>query len=183
MSGKWLERAGFSIGARIKVKVTRGRLIVDVEPAADKVPAQKSYSYLSDVDIPQVFYCHDDPSPEPVPQSAPTRVNTLNPGVKHKAAGARAGWHERIRTALPRQLGSLLQNERARRDLDRGEIAVHAGVNRPHYGAIEQGSQQPNLSTFISLAWAFNEEPRDLFDRLLEQLGFSSGTRPLPAIL
>ena len=52
-------------------------------------------------------------------------------------------------------------------------------MSEASYRAFDRGERQPNLATFIAIAWTLDQDPRELFDRVLLQMGFPPGTRPV----
>ena len=112
---------------------------------------------------------------------------------------AQAGFHigAHVRIAVDAQ--RLLIETKAPESKSRSEIlnerraalATEAALDPPPqtptalqtFGAVEsvhgRGDRQPNLSTFIAIAWTLDQDPRELLDKLLLQMGFPSGTRPV----
>ena len=76
-------------------------------------------------------------------------------------------------------LRRCLVAERSRLQLHPARIAAHAGVSDSQYRAFDRGDNQPNLATFIAIAWVLDQDPRELFDKLLLQMGFPPGNRPV----
>jgi hypothetical protein len=91
----------------------------------------------------------------------------------------RGEWPDRIGAALEPALGDALVAESSRLRLDPENIASLAGVSWYRYRAFARGDNQPNLSTFVAIAWVLDQDPRELLDKLLLQMGLPPGTRPV----
>ena len=78
IEGHWLEEAGFEIGRRVKVHVTHGRLIVELEPLPECGPIQKSRVRRS--------WVHDYPNLKPPTLDVPERESGDQPVRVHEPA-------------------------------------------------------------------------------------------------
>ena len=88
-------------------------------------------------------------------------------------------WPEKISALLKPALGDLLYEEATRLRLSRGCIAGRAEISPSAYAALDRGENQPDLSKFIAIAWALDQDPRELLDKLLTKMGFPGGARPI----
>ena len=88
-------------------------------------------------------------------------------------------WPQRIGEVVEPALGDVLAEERTRLNLPPKAIASRAGVSESAYRAFDRGERQPDLATFMAIAWTLHKDPRELFDRLLLQMGFPAGIRPV----
>jgi len=206
MGGKWLDDAGFHIGCDVQVTVETDCLVV--RPAMPKAKSnsqirEERRPALQDmaargVGMPAAVYpslglmgrvCEPTASQTPVAQpskgaaASPPPTGSGKPPFPfretRRLTQTRGTWPERIGKTLKLALGDVLFNERSRRDLHPLTIANHAQVGDSHYRALDRGTAQPNISTFIAIAWALDQDPRDLLDKLLLQMGLPPGTRPV----
>ena len=88
-------------------------------------------------------------------------------------------WPDRISALLKPALGDVLHTEQSKRRLCPDWITARAQIGKSGYAAFERGKSEPNLSKFIAIAWALDQDPRVLLDKLLTQMGFPNGTRPI----
>jgi DNA-binding XRE family transcriptional regulator len=88
-------------------------------------------------------------------------------------------WSQWVAASLQPALGDLLSEERKRLNLSPIAMASWAEIGESHYRAIDRGDRQPSLSTFVAIAWTLGQDPRELFDKLLFQMGLPPGARPI----
>lgn len=208
MSGKWLAQAGFEIGSDVRITVASQRLVIEAKPpecksknqirnerrAALKNVADHDHRTIASIvsptfaDVQRVHEAASNqhrsahPCQNSTAASSPAPSERASSRTNSKALEARLArgtWPERLRATLEPALGDLLFKERSRLNLLPVSIAKHAQVNESSYRALDRGDRQPNLSTFIAIAWTLDQDPRELFDKLLLQMGFPSGTRPV----
>jgi len=205
LGGNWLNEAGFHIGRDVQVTVASECLVIRPGSPTDKTKEQireerraalRESAYNSLGTLPAAsrtlgtvaMVCEAAGSDLPTSlssQDAPVERVASNASYAprpEKVRGLRAirgTWPERIGTTLKVALGDVLSYERARLTLHPSTIAEHAQVRDSRYRAFDRGKSQPNLSTFIALAWTLDQDPRDLFDKLLLQMGLPRDTRPV----
>ena len=80
-------------------------------------------------------------------------------------------------STLQSALGDVLYRVRSRLNAHPATIASRAQMSEASYRAFDRGERQPNLATFIAITWALDLDPRELFDRVLLQMGYPRGTR------
>jgi hypothetical protein len=76
-------------------------------------------------------------------------------------------------------LGAVVSEECRRLDLSPWTVAIRGDFAYSTIKAFKRGKRQPNLAAFIALAWSLHEEPRELFDKLLNAMRLPPGTRPV----
>ena len=206
LGGKWLAHAGFHIGADVRITVAPQRLTIELKPPESKsksqireerraalksraegsAPAMGSvYPSLGNVEMVHTVVCDSSPIRESCQDStaagpgfSTTNVSQCAKRERRPLPG-RGTWPQRVGAILKPALGDLLSEERSQQSLHPAVLASHAEVNEATYRAIDRGERQPDLSTFIAIAWTLNQDPRELFEKLLLQMGFPSGTWPV----
>lgn len=83
--------------------------------------------------------------------------------------------------ALAVALSEIIPAERRRERLSVHALAARAEVGSGYIQALEKGSRPPSIALFMVLAWALDLDPRELFDRLLKQMHYPEGSRPVLA--
>ena len=207
IQGRWLAEAGFSIGGHVRVSVSWQRLLIEVlhpdcviQRATTREErhlalkqtllsrrtdfAAASHLTRSCGGAPQHGDRHtrseegasrvEDSAEFPTtPQASQTNEQPPHPKFSGSA------WPDRISALLKPALGDILHQEQTRLRLCPKSIGARAQVGQSGYTSIERGKGQPNLSKFIAIAWALDQDPRVLFDKLLTQMGFPEGRRPI----
>src|ERR1700733_9812978 len=68
--------------------------------------------------------------------------------------------------------GAVLAAQRESIDLTQTAVAERALISVGHLRAIERGRSQPSISVFLSICEVIGTDPRELFNRTLERLGY-----------
>jgi DNA-binding XRE family transcriptional regulator len=76
-------------------------------------------------------------------------------------------------------LDAFLAAQRQSVELTQPFVAQKASISTAHLRAIEKGARQPTISTFLSICEAIEIDPRDLFNRALERMGYPVGFIPV----
>jgi hypothetical protein len=208
IQGKWLKEAGFSIGEHVRVSVSWQRLLIEVMPSEcvtrlsireERHLAFKDNIQTCRADFAAAVLSHPKPAcggamrhgdnhvrPEescshvadsadftPLPPRPPL---SKRPGDRNFVRGT---WPEKISALLKPALGDLLYEEATRLELTRGCIAELSEMGLSAYAALDRGEKQTDLSKFIAIAWALDQDARELFDKLLKKMGFPDGARPI----
>jgi len=206
IQGRWLAEAGFSVGGHVQISVSWQHLLIEVlrpdfvtqrpttreerhlalkETLLSRRTEFATTSHLtrSRDGAPQHGVSHtryegsasrvEDCAVPAVPHAS--RINTTSLDPKFTCGT----WPDRISALLKPALGDILHQEQTKRRLRPESISARAQVSQSGYTAIERGNGQPNLSKFIAIAWALDRDPRVLFDKLLTQMGFPEGVRPV----
>jgi len=85
--------------------------------------------------------------------------------------------HQLIRADVDAALGAVLSEERKRMELAPRSLAARAEIQVSSVRAFECGRRQPNFETFITLAWCLDQDPREVFDKVLRHMGMPPGSR------
>lgn len=182
LRGKWLAQAGFNVGDSIRVTVEPQRLVI--EPKAPEINSKSQIqaerrAALRETalhELAAAVAAHPAPASVQAVGDAPVQVPHRNIRCLSEIHGE---WPDRIGAALEPALGDVLVAEGSRLNLHPEHTAALAGVSGYRYRAFARGEKQPNLSTFVAIAWVLDQDPRELFDKLLLQMGLPSGTRPI----
>jgi hypothetical protein len=193
LRGKWLAQAGFAIGSDVRISIAPQRLVIDIKSPEGKTKKQirderraalrdnnttvgtDVYPSLGDVEMIRDRACVRAPASTLLTFGVPGSRRRKIPRV-NECAGT---WPERIRSALQPTSGDVLYKVRSRLNAHPATIASRAQMSEASYRAFDRGERQPNLATFIAIAWTLNQDPRELFDKVLLQMGFPPGTRPV----
>jgi DNA-binding XRE family transcriptional regulator len=76
-------------------------------------------------------------------------------------------------------LGVVLAAQRESVELTQGAVAQRASISAGYLRAIEKGCSQPNVSVFLSICEAIGGDPRELFNRTLDRMGYPVGCVPV----
>ena len=200
MQGKWLKEAGFSIGGHVQVSVSWQRLLIEVTPpgfVSELSTREKRHLAFKDTlqscraDFAAAVLSrpntacggamrHSDSHARPeescshVADSADFTPLPPRPPLSKRPQdrGFVLGtWPEKLSALLKPALGDLLYEEATRLELSRGCIAELAEMSLSAYAALDRGDKQPDLSKFIAIAWALDQDVRALFDKLLKKMG------------
>ncbi len=167
MQGRWLDRAGFGIGTRVRVEVCEGRLIVEA------------------IEVEQVEHlrCAEPNCPHDSSGERPGRcVNRARPFEPSDAGGGPSRpWYKVIGPAAAEALKEILPIARQRERLSMHALAARAEVSLRQIRALEEGGRLPSIPMLIVLAWALDLDPRDLFDQVLRRMNYPEGSRPVLA--
>ena len=87
--------------------------------------------------------------------------------------------YKEIAPDVQRALGKVMVAECKDRNVPTWTVAARGEFSQSTVKAITGGRRQPNLSAFITLAWALHMEPRELFDKLLTAMRLPPGRRPV----
>jgi DNA-binding XRE family transcriptional regulator len=79
-------------------------------------------------------------------------------------------------------LGAFLAAQRQSVQLTQQFVAQKASISAGQLRAIEKGVLQPTISTFLSICEAIGIDPRDLFNRALERMGYPVGFIPVRSV-
>ena len=193
LRGKWLAQAGFEIGSDVRVSIAPQRLVIDIKAPEGKTKKQirderraalkdndiamsaNVYPSLGDVEMIREEACVRVPASALPTFGVPSSRRRKTPSVNDCSRT----WPDRITSALQPALGDVLYQLRSRLNAHPATIASRAQMSEASYSAFDRGERQPNLATFIAIAWTLNQDPRELFDKVLLQMGFPPGTRPV----
>jgi len=81
--------------------------------------------------------------------------------------------------AVSAALGVVLAAQRESVELTQGAVAQRASISAGYLRAIEKGCSQPNMSVFLSICEAIGIDPRELFNRTLDRMGYPVGFIPV----
>lgn len=76
-------------------------------------------------------------------------------------------------------LGAVLAAQRNSVELSQKTAAQRASISRGYLRALERGSSQPTIGMFLSLCEAIGIDPRELFTRALDKMGYPVGFIPV----
>jgi DNA-binding XRE family transcriptional regulator len=76
-------------------------------------------------------------------------------------------------------LGAVLAAQRKSVDLPPKAVAQRASISCEYVRAVERGASQPSISVLLSLCEAIGIDPRELFNRALEKMGYPIGFIPV----
>jgi DNA-binding XRE family transcriptional regulator len=76
-------------------------------------------------------------------------------------------------------LGAVLAAQRKFVELTPKEAAERASISREHLYAVERGSRQPTICVLLSLCESIGIDPRELFNRALDKMGYPVGFIPV----
>jgi hypothetical protein len=206
LSGKWLAEAGFKIGSNVQVTVSSGRLVIEPKAPECKSSSQvqeerraalrqvadrplgataATYPSMEGLAMAHDASCGNAPTAEASKDGTATKLQANNAPARcatrkvRKIVQTQGAWPQRIGAAIEPAFGDVLFMEKSRLKVSAIRIAQHAQVSESRYRAFDRGHSQPNLSTFIAIAWALGQDPRDLFEKLLLQVGLRPGMRPV----
>ena len=207
IQGRWLGEAGFSVGGHVQISVSWQRLQIEVlhpdcvtqrpTTRAERHLALKETLLSRRTDFAATSHLtrscggaaqHGDrhtrsekgasrveDSAEFPTTARASRIDEQPQDLKFSGST----WPDRISALVKPALGDVLHQEQTRLRLCPKSVGARAQVGQAGYTAIERGKSQPNLSKFIAIAWALGQDPRVLLDKLLTQMGFPEGRRPV----
>jgi DNA-binding XRE family transcriptional regulator len=76
-------------------------------------------------------------------------------------------------------LGAALAAQRNSVELTQEAAAQRASISHGYLRAMERGSRQPSISVLLSLSEAIGIDPRELFNRALDEMGYPVGFVPV----
>ena len=76
-------------------------------------------------------------------------------------------------------LGAVIAAQRKSVELTPKAAAQKASISREYLRAVERGSSQPTISMLLSLCEAIGVDPRELFNRALDKMGYPVGFVPV----
>jgi DNA-binding XRE family transcriptional regulator len=76
-------------------------------------------------------------------------------------------------------LGAVLAAQRESVELTPKAAAQRASISREHLYAVERGSRPPTMCVLLSLCEAIGIDPRELFNRALDKMGYPVGFIPV----
>ena len=76
-------------------------------------------------------------------------------------------------------LGAVIAAQRKSVELTPKAAAQRASISREYLRAVERGSSQPTVSMLLSLCEAIGIDPRELFTRALDKMGYPVGFIPV----
>ena len=182
LRGKWLAQAGFNVGDPIRVTVAPQRLVIELKaPEVDsqcQIQGERRAASRETAlrDLAAAVAAHPAPVSTQAVGDKPASIPRRNIRRMPETPGK---WPDRIGAALEPALGDVLVAESSRLQLDPEDIGSLAGISWYRYRAFARGDNQPNLSTFVAVAWVLDQDPRELLDKLLLQMGLPPGTRPV----
>jgi DNA-binding XRE family transcriptional regulator len=81
--------------------------------------------------------------------------------------------------AVSAALGAVLAAQRKAVELTPKAAAERASISRGYLRALESGSSQPTICMLLSLCEAIGIDPRELFNRALDKMGYPVGFIPV----
>ena len=156
--GRWVEEAGFTIGSKVNIEVSPGRLVIEALPSFLWNESPVHRLVLGGGSSSQIA--------EPLPIASRPRL----PHILEREDGSElllhASWrrvmkplHQVIRLDVEAALGTVVSQECVRSRVDLRQVAACGNTNLNAVKSLARGARQPGLAEFITLAWSLHEEP------------------------
>lgn len=158
LQGRWLHQAGFTIGASVRVLVTAGRLVLEVDDFRGDTRTQSPGNEMTTAS--------SHSTEKAVCATGPARAPVCPPRRHDGPEEAKC-------------LGELIAKLRRRLQIRREDVAYRAWISPAYLYAIERGRRLPSLAVFIMLSRAVGLDPRELLDGLLKQMHYGYGAPPV----
>ncbi len=163
--GQWLHRVGFGVRTSVRIAVSEGRLIVEaVAPEGRSRCAEAKNLHEGNGEV---------PGGGAAGRAAARKSQSVRSWTEA------ATWYSRIEHALAEALKAVLPSERRRERVTERALADRAQLNAELIRKVETGRSLPSIPVLVVLAWSLDLDPRQLFDRLLKQMNYPDGCRPV----